>query len=281
MNRGKPIITIDASRLEQVVELLESISLENLVKRIEAQDPQYRSVRRLYHCRGLNNTALLVVLNALVSYRLTMKGEEWWNCWADYHSQRDSNTIEELVNDEVDFLEDCRGSIVQRIAKINRIMKLYKEGSRIIHKIYGDPYSILPSGRWLVKDLSLIYNTRPTSKTIVFSVKMLYYVLKADGYPGMAPIDIDIPVDVRVACFLYSTGIVATESYRQLVNQPTIAQKAVRLLAERLGVPPLNLDSLLWRTGWIPRDEPISRWSVSLREIAGMDLDKLFVKRCI
>ncbi len=73
-------------RVEELAGVLSKYGLRP-VYCIEERDPQYEAVARVYRRHGVSVAAVAAAVNALVSYRLAMKGEEWWQCWADFFAQ--------------------------------------------------------------------------------------------------------------------------------------------------------------------------------------------------
>ncbi len=274
--------TINQDRLLRVSAILVSSHIRNLVRRLEDEDPQYLSVRDLVEKRGINETSVLAVLNALVSYRLAMRGEDWWRCWSRYHINIPvRNDLVALVEDETRFVEECRGAVFQRSAKIKRLQRMRSRGLPVLRILYGSPLRIFDSAQWLIKGLAQALSSKPYAKTIVFAAKMAYYTGRTVNRERMAPWDAMIPVDLRVACFLYSTGIIETTGYREIMRDPRKAQEAILELAKQIGVPPLNLDTLFWRTGWIPRDLPREAWERELATITGTWFQsRLFIRPC-
>ena len=273
---------INEERLEFIAEILSGLGLHRILM-LEEEDPQYTSVGRVWRAQGTGPTAVLAVLNALVSYRLAMRGEDWWDCWADYHSRnRYEARLAVLASAELGFLENCRGSIVQKEAKKRRVKLATQNCRDTLETLLLKPKLLRESGLWLVRGLARGLKARENAKTIVFSAKMAYYALRQEEGRVPAPRDVDIPVDVRVACFLYSTGIVDAETYRDLVRSPATAQKAVRLISQQTGIPPLNLDTVFWLSGWTPRDLSLEEANVYIHRLLGLrGVSPIFVKRCI
>ncbi len=275
--------TVNRDRLEVIAGILRGIGLEGILD-LEEEDPQFHAVKRVASALGAGNAGVAAVLNAIVSYRLAMRGEDWWECWSEWHSSRSigCDSIECLAASEIGFLRDCRGSVIQRSAKIRRVGRAASNARSVLEKLRVEPGLVLSSGRWLVEGLARALRAKPWSKTIVFAAKMAYYAARIESPGRPAPRDVEIPVDVRVACFLYSTGIVEAPSYRSLVSQPRIAQEAVRLLAEETGIPPLNLDTLFWLSGWAPRDLELGEANrVFSRLSGGKSSERVFVRKCV
>jgi len=93
-----------------------------------------------------------------------------------------------------------------------------------------------------------ILGTKPERKTVVFSIKMAYYGLRAlyELVPQL-PMEIPIPVDVRIAKITYKAGLIeGAKDWQELYRKPTIVINLWNIVANRTGIPPLHLDSLLW-----------------------------------
>ncbi len=105
---------------------------------------------------------------------------------------------------------------------------------------------------------------------------MAYYAVRVAEGRIPAPWDVHVPVDHRVACFLYSTGLVDVSSYKTIVSQPSAALRVLRALARLSGIPELNLDAVLWRVGWIPRDLPREKWREAILEVLGDCYPEIF-----
>ncbi|MCE4628001.1 MAG: N-glycosylase/DNA lyase [Desulfurococcales archaeon] len=253
---------------EAVVSAIREIGAHGVLC-LEEDDPQYWAVLRVSRAHGPGLAAVLAVLNALASYRLAMRGEDWWSCWAEHMERARPAGLPGAVAAEIEFLDRCRGAAIQREAKKRRVLRAGREARTALQRLLENPLSVLDSAAWLVEALSRALRASPRSKTIVFAAKMAYYAARAAGARRLGPWDVDIPVDVRVACFLYSTGLARARSYRDLVSRPEQAQQAVRRLAAATGIPPINLDTIFWRTGWIPRDlEPV-RWEEAALQVLG------------
>ncbi len=93
-------------------------------------------------------------------------------------------------------------------------------------------------------------------KTTVFSVKIAYYAVRPLAGRRPLTLDVPIPVDVRVACASISSGMVDAPSYREVVARPEAAQRAWGYVSRSSGIPVLHIDSILWVTGWAPRELP-------------------------
>jgi len=229
------------------------------ISAIENDDPQYHAMARLSRSLGPGPAMAIAILSALVSYRLPLRGEEWWTRLAGYAaSKRPPATPEEAAAIVEGFLRSIRGVplLNQKLARLRRAVSGPARGA--IGDLMAGPSSFPASAARLVSSLSASLSQRPEAKTIVFAVKMAYYVYKASlGGRIDEPIRefrIPIPVDVRVACLSISSLLCNAESPSELVSKPRPVQHAWSIIAEASGIPELHLDALAWRVGWIPRD---------------------------
>ena len=249
-------------RIDAVSRVLKSIGLEVLLK-LEEEDPQFTAVSRLASTLGKGPAMVYAILVSIVSYRLTMKGEEWWECLVRHVLEREPKSeysLKHIVSDVIEYLRRCPGSILQREAKIKRVLKAYSsiEVRRLLQGLLEDPEDL--DLKLLTLTLSRGLNARADSKTVAFAAKMAYYVYRFDAPRRVKGGNIAIPVDSRVACFTYSSKLIETRSYKDIVARPKTAQMIWNTISSKTGIPTVNLDVLAWRLGWIPRDaETLSR----------------------
>jgi len=100
-----------------------------------------------------------------------------------------------------------------------------------------------------LSELSILLNADPHQKTLVFTIKMLNYTYMCSrGIKRVAPTDIPIPVDYRVAYLTWCAGLIdlmpekAMKRYREV-------QSVWDKVAQLAGIPPLHIDTVLWLTG--------------------------------
>ncbi|MGC8582884.1 MAG: N-glycosylase/DNA lyase [Thermoproteus sp.] len=218
---------------EEIALLLRKIGLKAILD-LEKEDPQYKSVCRLCGNRGEPDTARLVMMNALISYRLTGKGEEHWHYFADFFSRRKGNDIcEEFIQ----YIKTSPYLAIGRDIRIKRIRKVCNY----------DPDIIDLSKTW--RDLARLLGSDGEAKTVVFTVKMLNYVyMCCRGVDRALPNDIPIPVDYRVARLTACLGLIKAGPEEALRRREEV-QRIWSEIAERSGVPPLHIDTLLWLAG--------------------------------
>ena len=239
-----------SSTKEKIAEILRRLGI-NWVRDFEVRDPQYIAVFRL--CRGLGydvEMALkLTVLNALVSYQLTGKGEDHWNYFANYFIR---NRPTDLCSDFVNYIINSRYLARFRDSRLKRIKGVCPQMAGLSISNYLSDLALL----WRL--IARITNTRGDEKTIVFAVKMAYYVGRACGLDVNVPMDIPIPVDYRVTVITICSGLMpvmgspsnVTDLARELMTRRRAEiQRAWNEVSRLSGIPPLNLDSIIWVLG--------------------------------
>ena len=251
-------VTINYDRVEELSNLLSLIEPSRILVLEEEFDPQFKALKKLSATVGRNWASVYALLVSLVSYKLTMKGEEWWDCLASMISRRRSlippTRLDDVLQDVLWFLDNCRGSIIARDAKRRRVQTVFKNAKHLLSMLASRPDIIYESAEDIIKSLSRALNVEPWRKTVVFTVKMVYYAVREPGDQRLLNIDIPIPVDVRVACASYSSMVVEAPNYMEITRNPRPAQEAWSIISKKTGIPTINLDTILWLTGWMPRD---------------------------
>ncbi len=235
---------------------------------LEEGDPQLAAVARVVESHGAGPAAVTAALTALASYRLAMRGEDWWRCYAEYHSARppprDPGEAARLVQG---FLNSCPGAAIQREAKARRVARAAEGARAALSRLMKEPHAILESSRWLTEALARALRQEPWRKTIAFAVKMAYYAVRAEAGRVPGPGDAVIPVDVRVSCLTYSSMIVDAPGYRVLLREPEKVIEAWGIVSHESRVPMIHLDSLAWLAGWAPRDLPLGEAREAIRRL--------------
>ena len=252
------VVTIREERVRRVADAVRSLGLEAVLRLEELLDPQYAALQRLADVVGRGAAAAYAVLVAAVSYRLAMRGEEWWSCASQllsgYPPPRD---VESLRANVERFLAECRGSIIAREAKVSRVRRLAAGARDLLSRLLSDADLPLREPGRVLEGVARALGSEREAKTVAFSVKMAYYAARPRGSMRPLSFDLPMPVDVRVACVSVASGIVEVKaSYRELVREPRPAQQAWAEVSRLSGVPTPHLDSLLWVVGWAPRDLP-------------------------
>ena len=249
------LVRQNEERILIVAERLKSLGLESAL-RIEEVDPQFQAVRLITSKMGFGPALTLIVLNSIISYKLSGRGEDYWNEFALYVSKaNEPKSLVEAVKLVLGFLSASKINVALRTTKTSRLLRA--STARIL-----EPDIIVRQTRNLrrfAEDLALSLRSKRSSKTIVFSIKMICYAYRARyGRALIAPFSIPIPLDSRIAKLSWTSGVVDIEGaslrtwsdvIEALMNKPRIAQRAWSAVAKKSGIPPLHLDSILWLIG--------------------------------
>ena len=249
------LVRRNEERISIVAEKLSLLGLEGALK-IEEVDPQFQAVKLITGKAGLGPALTLIVLNSIISYRLSGRGEDYWNEFALYVSRAsEPKSLAEAVKLVLSFLSTSKINVALRASKISRLLRA--STAKVL-----EPDNIVKQTRNLrkfAKALALSLKSRWSSKTIVFSLKMICYAYRARyGKPLIAPFSIPIPIDSRVAKLSWTSGVIDVEEasprkwsdiVEAVMSKPRVAQGAWSVVAKNSGIPPLHLDSILWLVG--------------------------------
>ncbi len=238
---------LDFTRVEILGGLFNKYSF--LANRFEEADPQFKAVSEIVRRIGGEEAFIAVVGTALVSYMLSLRGEEHWFLLAKY-SKEFSNGVLLLEK----FVEESPSLRFNRKTRLNRV-KIF--ANRIVPIIREEKYSLLKDLRRLHSILYKGLSVNPDAKTIVFAVKMAYYVAKALGLKGALPKDISIPVDHRVCLVSLTSGIIRdleNNNWGRRANilrnrNPSIVRTAWHKVSSISCIPAISIDTVLWLVG--------------------------------
>ncbi len=218
-------------------------------------DAQYRAIRMLYNStRSKWLTALVAVSSALISYRLSGFGEDYWVEVASFFSGRRIGGVSELIEEYKCFLEN--------FSKYNRVGVKVKEArlekflrSSVAAELCKDPCVYAANQGSLVKELAHLMKQNAVDKTIAFAGKMYYYAAsmmcpKASPDPGVS-----MPIDGRIAYVTLVSGLVKPINNdvpllrrRALIlgKYKGVAVNAWRRVSEISRVPCIIIDTVVW-----------------------------------
>ncbi|MGC9071241.1 MAG: N-glycosylase/DNA lyase [Acidilobus sp.] len=278
------MVRVSDARVAAVAMAIGKLGLPAILRLEEATDPQYAALQRLAESVGRGVAEVYAVLVASVSYRLAMRGEEWWSCASEFlSSAQPPRDIEALGSRVEGFLMSCRGAVIGREGKISRVRRLVRGARDLLERLMTDPALPIRDPLSVHYAIAKALGSSREAKTIAFSVKMAYYAARPRG--SLVPLlyNIPMPIDVRVACVSVTSGIVEVDrDYRVLVRQPTMAQQAWARISSISGVPTPHIDSLLWVVGWAPRDlgqaEAFRAIEATLSEVSTRDVASLVAR---
>jgi len=242
---------VNEERLRAVSSVFKYLGREGCEEFVRV-DPQYVSLSKLPKFCG-EVSVVFPAVNGLVSYALSMKGEEFWSLFADFVVGRCGGVR--------DFRE-----VVKLVEEFTRnYNKLYLEVKvRRLNKVLGCGEAFRSLGKGRVKEylskISSCLETGKESKTVVFSAKMAYYVLKSIGVDADLS-KIPIPVDRRVALVTLTSGLLTPRArsgrtlkeleglVEELLKRPESVRSVWDVVSEESGIPALLIDTPLWLIG--------------------------------
>ncbi len=218
----------------------------NGVQVFEDHDPQMIVARKIHGMCGRTCVAILAV-NALVSYMLEVKGEEYWNSLADHvHMHGCPKNLENVIELVEQFTIRRNRRFLE--AKLRRLRKLRTCPDAVLLAMKGKL-------RLFRSQIAKCLGSSPEAKTVVFSVKMAYYGLRASGEELRLPEDLPIPVDFRVAYITYLSQMISIhartpqDAVKALMSKPKAVRKVWGEVSKLADIPPLNLDAPVWVIG--------------------------------
>jgi DNA-(apurinic or apyrimidinic site) lyase len=229
-----------SERVERLAEVLAEVPLA-AIDVVEVSDPQYLAVRDLVRRVG-PPAAALVVANALVSYRLSMPGEEYWQEFSKFFSmQGPPSSVDELLEMFARFFSVSRGNRMLHKQKLARL----RRAAPVLARLLAQPkrYRDL---RLLVEELRAALGSRGDEKTIVFAAKMLHYLHRALGVEEKGLDEVPVPIDRRMALLTYTSGLLDAEPERIMSQMRRDAVEAWMQVARRAGIPSVSLDAIVW-----------------------------------
>ena len=209
---------------------------------IVSRDPQYVAVERIVRVCGARGVSI-VVGNALVSYRLTARGEDYWLELAGYVEGRGGSaaSVSPVVLLE-GFLDRSAGNRLLRVQKKRRL-----ERARSLLEDIAVRYDAYRDLGFLYSRLLSVLGGRGGEKTIVFAVKMAYYAYRALGLSVEGVEDIPLPVDRRIGLLSVSSGIVRARCLEEVVGRyRSSAIRAWSVVSRVSRIPLVDLDAVLW-----------------------------------
>jgi len=238
---------VNEDRVRAVSEAFSRLGLRG-VKLFEDLDPQMDVAKAISSVCG-ELTPLILYVNALISYMLSMRGEDYWRRFADVVVSHCPSNFNEVIDVVKEFTAAVhRYAVNTKLSRLNSLRRC----EYLVNYIQGGDILQL----W--KYTSRCLGTDPNSKTIVFSIKMLYYGYRALGDDTTLPFDIPIPVDRRVARVTYLAKLVElpgamgkglAEVTNTLLRGADVIRRVWSDVGLRSSIPPLHLDAPLWILG--------------------------------
>ncbi|MCY0868895.1 MAG: N-glycosylase/DNA lyase [Desulfurococcus sp.] len=248
------MLKVDYSRACDIGVMIKGFKQEiSLLKHL---DPQFKAVELLLKSKGAGKTAVLVVANSLVSYQLNVKGEVYWQAFAEYHARRRYVDLEGVFKGILEFMVSTGFNTRLLEQKKNRLARFL--ASRLARDLEENGLVFCRDLKRLSKALADLYRGG-YSKTTAFAVKIYAYLCEAAGMEpcveGLQP-----PLDLRNAILLCTSCIVRRQgSLGECVEAVTTklkesSIKALEKLCECSGLDCVSLDVFTWLVTGVLRD---------------------------
>lgn len=251
-------------------------------------DAQYRAIRSLYSStRNKWLTALVAISNALISYKLSGFGEEYWVEVASFFSRRRIDGVSKLIEEYKYFLEN--------FSKYNRIGIKVKEArlekflrSNVAAELYKNPCIYAVNQGSLVKKLAHLMKQNAVDKTMAFAGKMYYYAASIICPNASPDSGVPMPIDGRIAYVTLISGLVKPINndaplvkHKALIlgKYKGVAVDAWRRISEISRVPCIIIDTVVWllvRT--FKNSRSLSEAASMLREAVGEEIALKLIK---
>ncbi|NJE48809.1 N-glycosylase/DNA lyase [Thermococcus sp. 9N3] len=220
----------DKEKVNRLVEILRELGLDCAKTIEEKVDLQFDALRNLRE--NLKDDELfikLVMANALVSYQLSGKGEDWWWEFSRHFSENPPRDIAEAYAQFLPNSKTNRRLVAGKLKRIERVEPFLESLSMDELRDY-----YFNGMERLRDDLAKVMNAKRSAKTIVFAVKMFGYAGRiAFGAFVPYPMAIEIPDDVRINAYT-----------KHFTTEPPVS--FWKGIAEKTEIPPLHIDSILW-----------------------------------
>ena len=225
------MIRILKDRVKLFTDLLKGFNISDVFDIEELYDEQFHALRALFDKRDNGRYfCVLVLLNGLVSYKLSGTGEDYWWEFSNYFVANgfSGNPVEDIIS----FLGVSRYNKRFLNTKISRVKKFSRVYGRILTNIEYYSENFLELRRLISRALG----AREDSKTVVFSIKMFNYAVRiAYGKKVSLPMEIAIPLDFRILKISKWLGLKERDSLNFWFD-----------LSRTIGIPPPHVDSILW-----------------------------------
>ena len=241
----------DYSRADRLVEIFRNINIDSKIDLFEERDIQYIVIKELSNYYNVKKLSIIVVGIALVSYLLSTRGENHWIYFKKYALKNYRYDVDEIL---LKFVENSPSMLRFKDKKIRRIHRYIDRVIPLLERDFNI-YSrnLLSFRNMLAKNME----TNLMGKTISFSIKMFYYVLKAYNILINIPMSIPIPVDYRVCIFSILSKVFKNNVdmnnvglYARILRERYASEirRIWNYICSRINVPPLRLDTFIWTT---------------------------------
>jgi len=218
--------------MEKLYQILKDTTLKDAIE-AEHWDRVFIALQDMY--KNLDNKDFfipLIIANALICYQLSSSWEEYWEEFAHEASKYRLEKVSDIFLFLIDFLPASQGNKRLVPTKIQRLKKL----KNFLDEFFYKQKFYYNHMEKLQQDLAREMQQIQTAKTIVFAVKMQWYGARIRFWEIKTfPKKICIPIDSRLQ-----------NIYKKYKWKHTLATEFYMELSEKLDIPPLHLDAVLW-----------------------------------
>lgn len=215
--------------MEKILKLLENHSNKTSIE-IQKKDFQYQSLEFLNNNFKDDKIYDLVLANSIICYQLSSTWEAYWEEFWNYFSKnKPTNTISDLKI----FIKNSKWNKRFVDTKSKRLDKLEK-----FLDIFTKNKDYYLNNLVILRDeLAKVMNQKTDAKTIVFAIKMIWYIINIRKKNDFVfPYEISIPIDSRL-----------TNLYEKFNDNPNLEIKEFyKKISEITNISPLNLDAIVW-----------------------------------
>jgi len=193
------------------------------------------------------NYLFLIIINALISYQLSWKWEDYWEEFTTSPltpllKGEGNISFSEIYNFFEEFLKNSKNNRRFIEMKLKRVRKILT--SPLAPLLIGEGNNLeyyYKNMDKLALDLAKVMNQKVDAKTIVFAVKMFsYWARNVFNYLEYFPENIMLPIDSRLE-----------NLYKKYSGDPQGAplqeiKEFYINLSKKLNIPLLHLDAILW-----------------------------------
>ena len=208
-----------------LIDILSKFYIEEILYFEENYDLQYKYLKFLYkNIKDQNLFLKLIVINSLLAFQLSYKGEKFWKIFSIYFSKHNDN----IYNNFLSFTDLYNRRYKEiKIKRLNRIYNWIRNKDLLIYKNDLVRFNL---------EIAKVMGQNIYDKTIVFSTKIYGYGLRIIGYKIIFPFEIFIPIDNRIG------KISKDKNYWIKISKET-------------NISLLHIDSLIWITMGLDDDK--------------------------
>lgn len=272
-------MNINTQRIYKIAHLFYQLGMKG-VEIFEEIDPQYQVIKQVLKYCDSKIVTLAFYFNSLIAYRLKMMSEEFWKIFALFLIQQ-CKDIEEL-NDLIELIKVFTQKFNKYLykQKIKRLERL-KQCKDILTTIDKGDYLLL------AKKTANCLRSSVEAKTVVFSTKIVYYVLKAQNINTTLPFELPIPVDKRVTFVSYMSGLIEIPTHYinvavgLLLRNANIVREAWKRISILSRIPSLHIDAVLWYFGKFYKVKSVEEVVMNVDDVLYQALGKKVVESLV